>query len=121
MSYKLCNLPSNNCSHTLKKVFGSKYLRCLVLSKIIPGSLALSLEDHCSSLQQLYIDSKYTVPTEAFIDALCSHGGLEHVIIRFKSLTPKSIENIIEHSFNLVTFHVFFLCYPWVHALMRRN
>ena len=47
------------------------------------------------------------MPTETFIDALCSHGGLEHVILFFKSLTAKSIEKIIEHSFNLVTFRVY--------------
>ena len=36
-----------------------------------------------------------TAPTEAFIDALCGHGGLEHVVLRVKSLTAKSIPNIL--------------------------
>ena len=105
--YRLCNLPSNNCHHTLKQIFAQKYLRCLFLTKIISGKLSLSLEGHCSSLQQLYIGSIDTVPTEAFIDALCGHGGLEHVILCFQSLTAKSIENMIEHSSNLVTFRVY--------------
>ena len=47
------------------------------------------------------------MPTETFIDALCGHGGLEHVILCVKSLTAKSIENMIEHSSNLLTFHVY--------------
>ena len=105
--YRLCSLPSNNCYHTLKQIFAQKYLRCLFLSKTISGKLSLSLEGHCSSLQQLYIHSKDTVPTEAFIDTLCGHGGLEHVIVCFKSLTAKSIVNMIEHSSNLVTFRVY--------------
>ena len=106
-SYRICNLLSNNCYHTLKKIFSSKYLRCLYLSKMTSGILSLSLDDHCSSLQQLYIHSMNTVPTEAFIDALCGHGGLEHVILYFKTLTAKSIEKMIERSSNLVTFCVF--------------
>ena len=106
-SYRLCGLPSNNCYHTLNRIFGQKYLRCLFLSKTISGKLSLSLEGYCSSLQQLYISSADTVPTETFIDALCGHGGLEHVILYFKSLTAKSIENMIEHSSNLVTFRVY--------------
>ena len=105
--YRLCSLPSNNCHHTLKQIFGQKYLRCLFLSKNKCGKLSLSLEGHCSSLQQLYIHSRDTVPTEAFVDALCGHGGLEHVILWVKSLTAKSIENMIEHSSNLLTFHVY--------------
>ena len=105
--YRLCKLPSNNCHHTLKRIFGQKYLRRLFLSKTISGKLSLSLEGHCSNLQQLYIHSLDTVPTEIFIDAVCSHGGLEHVILFFKSLTAKSIEKIIEHSFNLLTFRVY--------------
>ena len=107
-SYRLCNLPKNNCCYTLKRIFISRYLRCLFLSKSLRGILSLSLEGHCSCLQQLYIDSRDTVPTDAFIDALCDHGGLEHVILRVKSLTAKSIGSIIEHSSNLVTFDVTF-------------
>ena len=105
--YMLCSLPSNNCRLTLKRIFGQKYLRRLFLSKTVSGKLSLSLEGHCSSLQQLYIHSLDTVPTETFIDAVCSHGGLEHVILFFKSLTAESIEKMIEHSFNLVTFRVY--------------
>ena len=62
-SYRLYNLPNNNCYHTLKRIFGCKYLRCLFLSKSLPGILSLSLEGHCSSLQQLYIYSRDTVLT----------------------------------------------------------
>ena len=105
--YRLRGLPSNNCYHTLKRIFDQKYLRYLFLSKTISGKLSLSLEGYCSSLQQLYISSADTVPTETFIDALCGHGGLEHVILYFKSLTAKSIENMIEHSSNLVTFRIY--------------
>ena len=105
--YRLCNLPSNDCHHTLKRIFSQKYLRCLFLSKTLSGNLSLSLEGHCSSLQQLYIYSEDTELTETFIDALCSHGGLEHVILLVKSLTAKSIENIIKHSSNLLTFYAY--------------
>ena len=107
-SYRLCNLPSNDCYHTLKQIFSCKYLRCLYLSKKFPGNLSLSLEGQCSSLQQLYINSRDTIPTEAFIDALCGHGGLEHVILCVKSLTAKSISSIIEKSPNLMTFYAIF-------------
>ena len=105
-SYRLCNLPNNNCYHTLKRIFGCKYLRCLFLSKNLPGRLSLSLEGHCSSLQQLYIYSNDTVLTKTFIDALCAHGGLEHVILCVKSLTAGSISDVIEHSYNLMTFGI---------------
>ena len=90
----------------MKRIFICRYLRCLFLSKSLCGILSLSLEGHCSCLQQLYIDSRDTVPTDAFIDALCDHGGLEHVILHVKSLTARSIGSIIEHSSNLVTFDV---------------
>ena len=99
-------MPNNNCYHTLKRIFGCKYLRCLFLSKSIPGIFSLSLEGHCSSLQQLYINSRDTVLTKSFTDALCAHGGLEHVILCVKSLTARSISDIIEHSSNLVTFDI---------------
>ena len=105
-SYRLCNLPNKNCYHTLKRIFGCKYLRCLFLSKSLPGILSLSLEGQCSSLQQLYIYSRDTVLTKTFIDALCAHGGLEHVILCVKSITAGSISDIIEHSYNLVTFDI---------------
>ena len=104
-SYKLFNLPSNNCYHTLRSIFSCKYIRCLSLSKDVSGILSLSLEGH-SSLQQLYINSNNTVPTESFIEALSNHGGLEHVILRVKSLSAKSVGSIIENSYNLVTFNV---------------
>ena len=106
-SYRLCDLPSNNCNHALKRIFDQKYLKCLFLSKTSSGTLSLPRESQCSSLQQLYINSANTVPTEAFIETLCSHGGLEHVILYVKSLTRRNIENIIENSSNLVTFHVY--------------
>ena len=32
-SYRLCNLPKNNCCYTLKRIFICRYLRCLFLSK----------------------------------------------------------------------------------------
>ena len=105
-SYRLCNLPNNNCYQTLKHIFRCKYLRCLFLSKSLPGILLLSLEGHCSSLQQLYIYSRDTVLAKTFTDALCAHGGLEHVILCVKSLTAGSISDIIEHSSNLVTFDI---------------
>ena len=105
-SYRLCNLPNNNCYHTLKRIFGCKHLRYLFLSKSIPGILSLSLEGHCSSLQQLYIYSRDTFLTKTFTDALCAHGGLEHVILRVKSLTAGSVSDIIEHSYDLVTFDI---------------
>ena len=86
---------------------GQKYLRCLFLSKTLSGKISLSLEGPCSNLQQLYIHFRNTVPTETFTDTLCSHGGLDHVILCVKSLTVKSIENMIEHSSNLLIFCVY--------------
>ena len=118
--YRLCHLPSNNCCYTLKQIFGQKYLRCLFLSKTKSGKISLTLEGHCSSLQQLYIGSRDTVPTETFIDALCGHGGLEHVILCFKSLTAKSIENMIERSSNLVTFRVYLCSRAFLKAQLKQ-
>ena len=118
--YRLCNLPSNNCYHTLKRIFCQKYLRCLFLSKTLSGILSLSLEGHCSSLQQVYIHSRDTVPTEAFIDGLCGHGGLEHVILCVKSLTAKSIETLIECSSNLVTFRVYLYSRAFLKAQLKQ-
>ena len=105
-SYRLCSLPFSSYCHTLMRILSFKHLRCLYLYKRSPGMILLSLEDYCPSLQQLYIDSQDTVPTEAFIDALSSHGRLEHVILHVKSLSAENINSVIEHSTNLVTFHV---------------
>ena len=106
-SYRLCNLYDNNCYHALKRIFSSKYLRCLFLTATY-CFLPISLEDHSSCLQQLYINSpSETVVTEASVHALCRHGGLEHVILYVKSLSARSIDHIIEYSSNLVTFGVF--------------
>ena len=103
-SYRLCNVYVH-CCHTLKQIFSCNYLRCLYLSSL-QGILLPSLEDYCSSLRQLCIYTRDTSPTETFIDALCGHGGLEHVILSVKSLTTKSISSSIEKSPNLMTFHV---------------
>ena len=37
---------------------------------------------------------------------MCAHGALEHVILCVKSITAGSISDIIEHSYNLVTFDI---------------
>ena len=71
--------------------------------------LSLCLEDHCSSLQQLCIYSRDTVLTETFIDALCGHGSLEHVILCVESLSAKSINSIIEQSPHLVELQIFYI------------
>jgi len=73
--------------------------------------LSLSVEGYCSSLQQLYIDSRDTTPMESFIDALCGHGGLEHVILCVNLLPTKSIVSIIAKSPNLVTFRIILSSY----------
>ena len=52
----------------LRKILDHKYLRCLYLSTGLPREV--SCHFNCSSLQQLYIDSRCTVLEEAFIDAL---------------------------------------------------
>ena len=119
-SYRLCNLPSNNCNRALKQIFDQKYLRCLFLCKRSLGTLSLSMEGQCPGLQHLYINSASTVPTEAFIETLCSHGGLEHVILFFKSLTLRNIENIIERSSNLVTFHVYLNTRAFLKAQLKQ-
>ena len=106
-SYRINDLPSNDFSHTLKHTFSCKYLQCLYLTQGLHGGiLSLPLGGHCPCLQQLHIDFKDTAPTEAFIDVSCGHGGLEYVILKVKSLTAKSIINIIERSSNLMTFCV---------------
>ena len=108
VSYRLCNLPDNNCCHTLKRIFSSRSLRCLFLTTsycLLP--VPISLKDHCSCLQQLYINSSDIAVTESSVDVLCRHGGLEHVILSVKSISARSISHIIEYSFNLVTFGVF--------------
>ena len=83
------------------------YLRCLYLSNGFPKEVSDCFFNF-SSLQQLCIDSRGTdILEETFIDALCSHGGLEHVLLSFNSLTAKSISNIIEKSPNLITLYIF--------------
>ena len=119
-SYRLCDLPSNNCNRALKRIFDQKYLRCLFLCKRSLGTLSLSMEGQCPGLQHLYINSANTVPTKAFIETLCSHGGLEHVILFFKSLTLSNIENIIECSSNLVTFHVYLYTRAFLKAQLKQ-
>ena len=89
----------------LKAILDHKYLRCVYLS--VGLREVFSHCCNCSSLQQLYIDSLITVLEETFVDALCSHGGLEHVILSVKSLTAKSIDSIIEKSPNLITLYIF--------------
>ena len=70
---------------SLRLIKDCKHLRCLYLSEGL--SRKVSCCCNCSSLQQLYIDSRRTVLEETFIDALCSHGGLEHVILHVCYIT----------------------------------
>ena len=92
--------------HDVIEILDHKCLRCIYISLGLPRQIS-SGWFNCSSLQQLYIDCNGTVLEEEFIDALCSHGGLEHVILCVASLTAKSISNIIEKSPNLITFYIF--------------
>ena len=57
---------------------------------------------------------------DAFIDTLCGHGGLEHVILSIKSLTARSIGSIIEHSYNLVTFDITLLSRAFLKAQLKQ-
>ena len=94
---------------TLKRIFSWRHLRCLLLhfnSSILNESDTLLLKDHCTCLQELYIYALSGALAETSIDALCGHGGLEHVILNVKSLTTRSITSLIEHSPNLVTFEI---------------
>ena len=115
VSYRLCNLPDYSCYYTIERIFSSKDLRCLFLTTSCCLN-PVSLKDHCSCLQQLYIKSMDIVVTESFVDALCRHGGLEHVILCVKSLSAKSISHIIEYSSNLVTFGVFFCEFAFTYS-----
>ena len=105
--YRLCNLPPNNCYHTLKQIFNQKYLRRLFLCKTSLGILSLPIESRCPNLQELCIQAVETVPTETFIDALCGSVGLECVIFHVKSLSARNIESMVEHLSNLVTFLIY--------------
>ena len=97
--------------HSLKHIFNCRYLRCLLLDFSrtpceYPVAHLLPLEVHCSCLQELYINDTHGIVAETFINALCAHGGLEHVVLCVNSLKVKSITNLIEHSPNLLTFEV---------------
>ena len=107
--------------HRLKQLFNYKYLRSLSLQFSLTGKYIrpLSLEGHCTCLQELYIDAKTTVLVETFINVLCSHGGLEYVVLHVKALTARSITNLIKHSPNLVTFEVTLCPKSWMELQLK--
>ena len=105
----------------LKQIFSCRYLWCLLLefSDIGKDILSLSLEGQCSCLQELYIDSDDSVLTDTFINTLCAHGGLEHVILCINSLTARSITNLIEHSPNLMIFETYLCSRSWTKVQLK--
>ena len=106
----------------LKRIFSWRYLRCLLLhltnDSFSEDTALLSqpLEVHRTCLQELHIYAKGSVIAETFIDALCGHGGLEHVVLNVKSLTTRSITSLIEHSPNLVKFEITLCPESWTEA-----
>ena len=104
-SCKLGNLV-NVHADTLKKIFSWRYLRFLLLHIESSYNTNILLEGHCTCLQELYIYAYSIVPAETFINALCGHGCLEHVVLHVYSLTARSITSLIEHSPDLVTFKI---------------
>ena len=93
-------------------IFSCRFLRYLLLhftcvvDNYTLDRLSLPSKGHYSCLQEVYLDAQDTVLAETFINTLCGHGGLEHVVLHVNSLTAKSITNLIEHSPNLMTFDI---------------
>ena len=104
--------------YSLKQIF--RYLRCLLLHFTFKkGMLSLPLECHCTCLQELYIYTVMTILAETFINALYSHGGLEHVVLHVKSLTIRSITSLMEYSPNLVTFEITLCPKSWMEVQLK--
>ena len=102
---------------SVKKIFSWRYLKCLSLhfTSVFENVLSLPLEGHhCPCLQELYIYGTNIVLGETFINALCGHGGLEHVVLHVKSLMARSITSLIEHSPDLVTFEIILSPESWM-------
>ena len=59
------------------------------------------------------------VLAETFINALYSHGGLEHVVLHVKSLTIRSITSLIEYSPDLVTFQMALCPKSWIEVQLK--
>ena len=93
-------------------IFSCRFLRYLLLhftcvvDNYTLDRLSLPSKGHYSCLQEVYLDAQDIVLAETFINTLCGHGGLEHVVLHVNSLTAKSITNLIEHSPNLMTFDI---------------
>ena len=116
-SCKLGGLPYCRDSLSMKQIFSWRYLKCLSLyfTSDPKNMLSLPLEgDHCPCLQELYIYGRHIVLAETFINALCGHGGLEHVVLHVKSLMARSITSLIEHSPDLVTFEIILSPESWM-------
>ena len=104
----------------LKQIFSCRYLRCLLLHFTFgENTLSLPLECQCTCLQELYIYGEKTVLAETFINALYSHGGLEHVVLHVKSLTVRSITSLIEYSPDLVTFEMALCPKSWMEVQLK--
>ena len=106
----------------LNQIFSCRYLRSLLLhfmdflKEVI---LSLPLECHCTCLQEVYIYGEKIILAETFINALCAHSGLEHVVFHVKSLTARSVTTLIEHSPNLVTFEITLCPESWMEAQLK--
>ena len=106
----------------VKKIFSWRYLKCLLLhfTSLSENILSLPLEGyHCPCLQELYIYGKAIVLAETFINALCGHGGLEHIVLHVNSLTARSITSLIEHSPDLVTFEIMLCPESWMQVQLK--
>ena len=102
---------------SMKQILSWRYLKCLSLHFTYhpENMLSLPLEGHhCPCLQELYIYGRNIVLAETFINALCGHGGLEHVVLHVKSLMARSITSLIEHSPDLVTFEIILSPESWM-------
>ena len=68
-----------------------------------PQGITLPISISCF-LQQLCIESMNAHLTDAFLNMVSLHGGLEHVVFYIQSLTINGIDMIIENSPKLLTF-----------------
>ena len=80
-----------------------KELRCVSFRSNDYNNLLSLNTTRNQNLQQLYIDSSCTCVPDDFMTSVSSHGGLVHVVIRVRSLTPKGITILVRNSPNLMT------------------
>ena len=95
---RLKDLPPVSLLYGFTELMGSlSQLKCLYLSKLQPGGLALPF-DHCCyrNLEQLCIDCHTFTVTNSLVEALIHNCKLTHVLLAVGSISKKATVDVLQ-------------------------